>query len=316
MFPLRKVLKWFGISAGGLAIALVIAYGIIYYRSEKIVHRDFSEIPKPRAVYVKTDSLTIAQGRHMARALTMCTECHGENLGGKLIADMGPVGKLAGPNLTSGSGGILTKEYTISDFDRAVRHGVKANGMGVNIMPSYHYCYLSDEDLAAIYAYVRTMPPVDNAQGGLEVGPIGRFLFVKGLFPPPVTESINHNAKRPAKPAAGVTAEYGEYLAHISCVGCHGLNLSGGPIDGGDPSWPPAANLSSVVRGHYTEEQFLSLLKTGVRPGGKKVATKAMPIQWTQELTDDEMRALYLYIQSVPEQPLGSFSWRTKNVAP
>jgi mono/diheme cytochrome c family protein len=90
------------------------------------------------------------------------------------------------------------------------------------------------------------------------------------------------------------------------CTGCHGPGLSGGPIAGGPPDWPPAANLTPTGLGHYTEADFIRALREGVRPGGVPIDA-AMPVaRITRHMTDVELRALYAYLRSVPPRPYGS----------
>ena len=94
--------------------------------------------------------------------------------------------------------------------------------------------------------------------------------------------------------------EYGEYLAN-TCKGCHGAGFSGGPIPG-IPAQPPyPANLTADVAtglGSWQEADFVTALRTGIRPDGTLI-TSAMPWQTFQGLTDDELDALWLYLQSV-----------------
>jgi len=56
----------------------------------------------------------------------------------------------------------LPRDYSAADFERAVRHGVKRDGTSLWFIPSNHYCYITDEDIAALYAFVRSLPPVDG----------------------------------------------------------------------------------------------------------------------------------------------------------
>jgi cytochrome c5 len=135
-------------------------------------------------------------------------------------------------------------------------------------------------------------------------------LVAQGNFPKLSPEMINHQAARPAKPPVGETWEYGEYLARLSCVGCHGMDLSGGPIEGAPPEWPPASNLTRAdVGAKYTEADFFNALREGVRPGGAAISD-IMPFKRTTDLTDSEIRALWLYTQHLPSKPMGSFVWK------
>ena len=80
-------------------------------------------------------------------------------------------------NLTRGRGG-LPADYSDQDFVRALTHGVKRDGRSVIFMPSADYLFTAD-DLGAIVAYVKSVPPVDRTVPAMSVGPVARAL---GLF--------------------------------------------------------------------------------------------------------------------------------------
>ncbi|MGA0061228.1 MAG: c-type cytochrome, partial [Planctomycetota bacterium] len=108
-------------------------------------------------------------------------DCHAPDLGGRLVIDDPMVGRVAGPNLTRGAGG-LGGDYTDADFVRAIRHGVARDGRALVLMPSLDYQGLSDEDLGAMIAYVKTVAPVDRPRGPVAPGPVARLLILKGDF--------------------------------------------------------------------------------------------------------------------------------------
>jgi hypothetical protein len=87
-------------------------------------------------------------------------------------------------------------------------------------------------------------------------------------------------------------------------MGCHGPEFKGGPIPGGDPNWPPAANLTPDALGGWTEAQFLAALRTGKNPSGAELRPP-MVIRYTAQFTDAELKALWAYLQSLPK----SQSW-------
>jgi hypothetical protein len=93
-------------------------------------------------------------------------------LSGQFAAVPGLV-TLAIPNLTTGAGGVGDTN-TDEDWVRAIRHGVGHDGRGLALMPSAVFYYLSDEDLGALIAYLKSLPPVDNEMPGTDLGPVGR----------------------------------------------------------------------------------------------------------------------------------------------
>jgi mono/diheme cytochrome c family protein len=125
------------------------------------------------------------------------------------------------------------------------------------------------------------------------MGPLGRLYL---LTEPPLlaASQIDHTAPRPPAPTPGVTAEYGEYLA-FTCKVCHGDDFAGRPGVGGGLNLTPGGDLAG-----WTEEEFIHALRTGVTPTGKKLNTEDMPWQTISQLADDELKAIWLYLQTLP----------------
>ena len=104
----------------------------------------------------------------------------------------------------------------------------------------------------------------------------------------------------------GVTAEYGKYLAdNAGCPSCHGPGLSGGKIPQAPPDTVPAANLTPTGLGQWTEADFVRTIRTGTRPDGRVLDT-FMPWPYYSQMTDDELGAIWRYLQSVPPRPTGT----------
>ncbi|RQV95901.1 cytochrome C [bacterium] len=304
---MKSLFKWLGIILGSIVVIILLFAGFIYWKSGSILNRQYEV--QFHKVTVQPDSLTLARGQHLVGPLTGCVDCHGVDLSGTMLMDAMPFAVLAAPNLTSGMGG-LPEDYSFEQFDLAIRHGVKRDGKGIWIMPSYHYVYLSDEDAFALYTYLKSVKPVNKQQPEFQLGPIGRMVLVMGGFPGATADMILHDKKPPAKPVEAPTREYGEYIARIGCIGCHGPNLSGGLIYGADPSWPPAANITmgGKLRMYKSVENLAKLLREGERPDGS-VVHEAMPVKTLGDLTDDEITALWLYLSQHPARPDSSATW-------
>lgn len=292
------MLTWVKRIGGGLALLIVLALAAIYGVSEAGLRRDYSEVAATDLA-VPTDPATVERGRHLATAVSKCTDCHGQDLGGKLFIDGGPMGKAFASNLTRGKGGVIGN-YTDAQLARLIRHGVKADGRGVMFMPSNDYYPMSDADVAALIAYLRTLPPVDRELEPSHLRLLGRALYAAGKLPVIPAEHIDHQAPR-AVPAAGATPEYGKYLADIGgCTGCHRPDLSGGHVPGTPPDFKDAANLTPAgPLGKWTEADFFRALRKGLRPDGTPIDA-FMPWQASAKMTDDELRAIWLYVKSVP----------------
>ena len=291
---MRKWMKRTGIGIGSLIAALVLGIGVVYAASEVRFRREVEIAARPLAV--KPDPAQVARGRHFAEAIGKCGDCHGPDLGGKTMLDAGPLGTVIASNLTAGRGGALAR-YTDEQLARAIRHGVAEDGRGLFIMPAPEYYHISDDDLSALIAYLRTVPAVDRELPASEIRALGRALYLAGKLPLVVAEQMDHAAPRQA-PAPGVTVEYGKYLATVGgCTGCHGPELAGGPSH--DPNGPPAANLTPAGIGSWSEADFFRALRSGVRPNGTAISP-FMPWVSSGKMTDDEIRALWMYLRSVP----------------
>lgn len=254
---------------------------------------------------VSRDSVTVARGEYLVRAIAKCAECHGPDLGGQLFFDGGPLGTFHAPNLTSGTGGVGTV-LADSDYVRAIRHGVGQGGVKLKWMPSRDWTELSDPDVAAIVAYIRHVPPVNRPSGASWVGPLGRALYLAGQLPLFEAEMIDHAEVTRTHPVPGANVEYGEYLTNIGgCAGCHGPTLSGGKIPGTPPDLKPASNLTPEGIGHYKESDFFRALREGKRPNGTAI-DPFMPVNATKQMTDDDIRAVYAYLRTVPPKPFGN----------
>src|SRR5690606_22319412 len=127
---------------------------------------------------IPTDPQSIERGRHIV-STRGCAECHGKDLGGNKVVDDPMVGKLHGPNITRGRGG-LPEGYSDIDYIRAIRHGLSPEGRPFLLMPSEEYTRLSDEDLGSVIAYLKSVPPVDRERGPVSPGPILRTMISLG----------------------------------------------------------------------------------------------------------------------------------------
>ena len=296
---MRRVLKWIGIILGGLLGLLVVAAVVIFVLSSRSFSKTYDV--EAAAVAIPTDSETLARGEYLSNNVAPCTACHGENLGGDVFIDDPAFIEIYAPNLTSGQGGAGAT-YSDEDWVRSVRHGVDPEGRGLIIMPAHHFQFMSDDDLGAILAYVKSLPSVDNVTPDPSPGPFGR-LFVL-LEPGSVipASAIDHENPPPAAPAPGVTVEYGSYLVEMgTCADCHGPELNGQADFGGDGA--PSSNLTPAGElGFWSEEVFIQVMRTGVHPSGRdlKEPMLSAAIDHYGNQSDEELAAIYAYLQSLP----------------
>jgi mono/diheme cytochrome c family protein len=298
---LKTIVKRAAIGAGVVVLLLALVSAGIYAASAPRFTRTYTV--STAAPPARTDSAAVARGRHLATAIGKCGDCHGEDLGGGVLVDDPLLGRLAAPNLTVGAGGVGWA-YTDSDWDRAVRHGVGPTGRPLLVMPSTEYQYLSDDDMAALAAYLRQLAPVERTVPATTIRVLGRGLFLAGRLPLVAAEDIDHAPGPRSAPPAGPTAAYGEYLVTTGgCAGCHGPNLSG-TLKSDIPGAPPAPNLTPTHLGSWTDADFVRALRLGRRPDGSPIDS-AMPWRYTRQMTDEEIRAVWVYLQSLPARRTG-----------
>jgi len=324
---MKRLLKW----VGGFLFACVLMSVVgVYISSQKRLTRVY-EIPD-EAVAIPTDIESLERGEHIFR-FRGCEACHSaggssyvstdEDFGmqahlnlpsqdiplmeGNIYMDDPAVGKVVASNLTSGTGGV-GGDYTDEGWVKAIRHGVRMDGRPLLFMPSTEFYFLSDEDLGAVIAYIKSAPPMDNVLPSSSVSPLGRLvMMVPGITFIPA-ELIPHDAPRPDVPAVGITPEYGEYLTH-SCKVCHGQTMSGGQIPGFPASWPPALNLTwgeGSALPNWTEEEFINTMRTGETPNGIELRKAYMPWTSYRHMNDDELRAVWVYLKSLPPMAYGN----------
>jgi len=207
------------------------------------------------------------------------------------------VGTVYAANITG-----VDQTHTDADLVRAIRHAVDTDGRQLVIMPAEAFVHFSAEDLGAIIAYLKTVPKAGNDRPIPELTFMGRVLLAAGMFGPIFpAEYIDHSQPFPTMPTIGANAEYGEYLSRL-CTGCHGADLAGGQP--ADPDSPPAPNLTPSGRLQlYSEESFIQELRTGVTPYDYELDPNFMPWQEIGKLDDDELKGLWMYLQSLPPAP-------------
>jgi mono/diheme cytochrome c family protein len=292
---MNKILKWIGIVVGGLVALIVIVVGGMVWSTDSRFNKKYDI--KAESVVIPTDKASLAIGKHWYEI--QCQECHSDDLGGGPFFADPALGYVDAPNLTAGKGGIGAT-YKDADWVRAIRHGVKGDGQSVFIMPSAEYYYLSDADLGGLIAYLKSAPPVDREIRPRALSPLAKVLYALGAFGNLLfAETIQHDVRPPA-PAVGVTVDYGMYLANSNgCSSCHGAKLNG--AQPAEPGAPFAANLTpGGPLNSWSESDFFKAMRQGVTPAGRQL-TKFMPWKGLGKMTDDELKAVWLYLKAQPK---------------
>ncbi len=296
---MNRVFKWIGIGLGSLVgLVLLVALVLFFIGNARLTKTyDFpaSNLALP------TDEASLEFGKH--RAEVLCAGCHGADLSGvENWFSAGPLGTIDSANLTSGEGGFGREATSAEDYVRAIRHGIDPSGKPIFMPAVVSTANLSDEDLAAIIAYVKSVPPVDHVTHGRSFTPLAKIMLAAGMLGQLPVEFVSHATSVPAL-APGVSKEYGEYMVNTNdCRVCHGPKLNGGPfpdptVQKISPNLTPGGELAA-----WTENQFITTIRTGVTPGGHTLDNQFMAWKDYSKFYDDELKAIWLYLQSLPAE--------------
>lgn len=289
---MKRVVKWSAIALAIVVVGVAGLLGVSWAVTSKAMSRTFAVKDPP--LRVDPDAGLLQRGRHLFDTRG-CGDCHGPQGAGRILLDDPVLGRIVPSNLTRS---LRDPAYTDDALAAAIRHGIRADGTPLLIMPSGEFADLDDHDVAAIIAYMRTLPASDNEPGTSVVRPMGRVLYTLGKLPLFPAETIDHSPRTRVAPPEGVTPEYGRYVAQ-SCTGCHGATFAGGIVV--VPGKPASANLTphDTGLGQWSEAEFLHLMHTGKRPDGSAV-DPLMPWPVYDKMTETELRALWTYLRTVP----------------
>ncbi|HSJ30023.1 MAG TPA: c-type cytochrome [Longimicrobiales bacterium] len=279
-----------GMTFGGIAALFLLVLGGVYGMSASAVGSGHTADPHPFNSAVGN----AAEGERLGTVFG-CTECHGPDLGGLVLMDGMPFARVPAPNLTAGA-----PDGALSDveFEQAVRHGIGRDGRKLFIMPSAEYTYLSDQDVADVLAWIRTLPPVERELPSRSFGPVGRAMVALGRvqFQPDLI-AADPRAQHLDRPQASDPLALGYYLTRL-CTGCHGLDLGGAPAF--EPGAPPAPDLTpSGNLAQWSRDDFQEVFASGRTPDGR-VLSDAMPWKVIGQAEPDELDAIWAYLQTLP----------------
>ncbi|MBI1797298.1 MAG: cytochrome c [Candidatus Eisenbacteria bacterium] len=299
-----------------VVLVVVLVAGIAVFVASR-QHLSFAATPYP-PLEASTDSAVVARGRYIVRDMANCAQCHGDTtqvqamlsgadvplIGGRVF-DI-PPGTFYVRNITpdaeTGIGAAPAKAIA-----RALRSGVGIDGRA--LLPFMEFQGFSDEDLIAVVSYLKAQPPVHNVVSAHRYSALGSVLKATVLASP-----VGPKPDVTAKSPRGATAENGRYLVEsvALCVSCHTQrDEKTGAFTG--PRLGGSAGFITDERGRYwstpnitvdpthgrlgsmSEDQFVTRLRAGrLLPGSP------MPWQGLMKLDEDDLRAIYRYIKTVP----------------
>ena len=254
----------------------------------------------------------VERGNYLVNTVLTCGNCHtpkgptGADImekafSGGLSWDEPPF-KVTAPNITpdkeTGIG-----NYTDAQLKTVLRKGVKANGIPVAmVMPSGFYEIMTDRDLNAVVAYLRTLKPVSNKveepiykmPQGHPIPPGGDKLYTEAM--------LNDKAKK------------GFYLATIAhCMECHtpmgprgrefDARLGAGGFEMPGP-WGMSVSrniTSSKIKGigDWSDAEVKRAITQGIRKDGTPLKPP-MGFHYYAGMTEGDLDAVVAWIRTLP----------------
>jgi mono/diheme cytochrome c family protein len=284
---MRRALKWLGIGLGALVgLLCVAAIGMSVIGGTRL---ERPRVVEPEAIAIPTDSAALARGGRVVHFA--CEGCHGPDLTGLPLVQ-GGIGTVYSANITG-----LGATRRDADLVRAIRHAVAPDGRELAIMPAYAFVFFSREDLGAVIAHLKTLAHAGADRPKPQFGFVGRIMVASGMLDAFfAARQVDHHAPFPSMPEIGANVATGEYYSRF-CRGCHGTDLHGGHVP--DPAAPAAPNL--VITKRWSEDQFIDVFRTGRTPEGLALNPDYMPWRDIAKLSHDELRGLYMYLQTLPQ---------------
>lgn len=275
-----------------------------------------------------SSSARLERGRYIAEDVAGCMDCHsphdwtkhdapipdGMEGAGEYFPIGGLPGKISAPNLTpdreTGAG-----SWSDDQLARAIREGIGHDGRALfPIMPYPHYRSMSDEDLASVIVFLRSLKPVHNSVPPTKlIFPVN--YLIRGV-PQPLTAPV-------PSPDLSTPLKCGAYLVNMAaCSDCHtpqdahgmplaGLDFAGGFILEGPWGKVASANITPDPSGisYYDDALFVQVMRTGYVKA--RELNQIMPWIAYRGMTDGDLASIFAYLRTL--QPI---SHRVDNTEP
>lgn len=256
----------------------------------------------------------LARGKYLVDGVNGCFGCHtdtdwskhgappvaGREGSGHVWSDQ-DMPWLVAPNITpdkeTGAG-----NWSDDTLARAIREGIGHDGRTLfPIMPYPDYRSMSDEDLASIIVYIRSVPPIGNQLPATKMPfPLN---FLMQNMPQPVTAPV-------APPDQSKPETRGEYLVKMgACADCHTPQEKGQPMPGMDFAGgfllhePKGDVVSSNITpaasgiGYYNEATFIQAMRMG--KVGARPLHYSMPFYFFGKMTDNDLKSIFAYLKTL-----------------
>lgn len=234
----------------------------------------------------------LAHGERLTRVLG-CRGCHKPTLEGQWFNDDQPeLGKIYASNLTR-----ALPKFTDAQLETLLRDGTHPIRGELWIMPSEVFQRLSDADMKALIAHLRTVKPSGAPTPPPQLSARARDLVAKGEIKPIVAYVAKYRAKLPAD--LGKQYAFGRYIAGATCAECHGADLTG------VPDFAPGIRTPDLdIAGTYSTAELERLLTTGEGKVRKNLGLMSeVGRTHFSYLTPRERAAVVAYVKARAERP-------------
>jgi hypothetical protein len=278
--------------------------------------------PRMRPVtnrHFEPSPVRLARGKYIVEGVAGCFHCHSghdfstleyltpDNQRGEgWTLPMPELGTVVAPNITPDpETGIGT--WTDDEVARAIQEGVAKDGRALfPIMPWMNFRHMTDEDLASVIVYLRSIPPIKH------VVPTTKLIFPLSLIVKTMPEPLTAPEPQRTRTTA---AERGAYLVTLaSCRDCHstqdnrgkplpGMDMAGGnlfhnPTDLSQHVFTANITMDPAGIAHYDEAFFVQTLQSGYLPG--RPLSHIMPFEDYRNVTNNDLADMFAYLQTVP----------------
>jgi mono/diheme cytochrome c family protein len=258
----------------------------------------------------------LERGKYLMEGVVACGNCHiprddkgqlqrAKGLSGGFLLDVAEF-KAFAANITPDADTGIGK-WTDAQLATAIRTGVRPDKSLIGPpMPFEFYRGISDDDLAAIIAYLRAQPAVKN-------------VVPRSTYRIPLAPSYGPPVGKVKAPAARDKLKYGQYLVTIGhCMDCHTprdekgqlvrAHLgAGGQVIEGPWGKTVSSNLTPTGLKDWTDAQIAKAIREGLDRSGRHYRPP-MAYEFYNHINDADIGAIVGYLRTLKPQPTGGKS--------
>jgi cytochrome c553 len=231
----------------------------------------------------------VKHGERISQVLG-CRGCHGDDLSGQEWNEP-EFAVVWSANLTASA-----TRYDDAQLKMMIADGKRPDGSVLWDMPSHIFTQLADADMAAVIAYMRSVPKKGGAHPRPVFGPLAKKEMADVTYVS--AASAVDKAGKLWPPDAGPDHAMARYMVRATCAECHEMTLRGGtPYPGAEPR--PDLRIAAS----YDLADFRRLLRTGVAAGDRKLGLMGEVARSRySRFSDAEIAAIHAYLKAVAER--------------